>query len=167
MEQLRAHFSSTLYHRLLRNLYSVLELEQSSWKRIEQLVDGRTVMRGGEPDEVDLYEIYETLAALATFVRACQERLCRNMTFVLRDTAGRYSHDERLIRELTIRSFDQNVDALAGKLNAAYQRALSVDEQHTQTHKRPVSAGFPELASLIRLGLRGCSSPDEHVGEAP
>lgn len=162
LDQLRAHFAGTLYHRLLRGIYQQLGFDSRAAKRIEQWIDEQPG-RGGDTNEVDLFATYEIVSALGQFVQLCQQRLCRNMTFLIRDAGGHHSHDERLIRELTIRSFDNNVNVLAQRLADCYERAVAVDQLNTAPNRKPISASFPELGALVRNAAAGCGS----TGTAP
>ena len=150
--RIRDHFSDHLYHQLLRRIYTRLDITRSDWQHITHLIDGNLsyIVDGSR---VSFEDLYDTVLAFAAFVRACRMQICGR----LRDLAGPPSQlnaNERMLRDITIGTFDPNLTHLGVLLTDLVTAAEELDR--AQYGDEAVVNRYRDLADAVDTFSRGC-----------
>lgn len=152
LERIRTHFSGQLYHQLLRRAYTRLDVPRPDWQRIMGIVDGN-IHYLVEAERISFPDVYETIISFGTFVRSCRTQVCGSLRDLLGSPAG-MTPQERMLRDITIGTFSNNLSLLNELLNRLLDLAIETDQElHPGS---TVAARYPDLGTTRDSISRGC-----------
>ncbi len=163
LDEIRDHFSRYLYHQLLRRAFTGLDVSRSSWQQIHNVVDGDLAALS-DGSTASPTELYETISAFVEFTRACRLQVCGRIRELLGTSIG-WSAEERMLRDITIGSFDTNLARLNGLVRTLFLTVVPVDRE--QNGEQAVIRDFPELEEQVRGLSGGCRQAEDTVTTEP
>lgn len=152
LEEIQDHFSKYLYHQLLRRIFDGLDVSKASWQRIHEIVDGDLALLS-DGTSASPQDLYETVGAFIEFTRACRIQICGRIRELVGASIG-WERQERMLRDITISSFDANLAKLNGLVRGLYLTVEQLDRE--ENRDKAAILRFQELPEQIRQLTGGC-----------
>lgn len=159
LEEIQDHYSKYLYHQLLRRIFDGLDVSRSSWQRINEVVDGDLALLS-DGTTASPPDLYETVSAFAEFTRACRLQICGRIRELVGASIG-WGTEERMLRDITIGSFDANLAKLNGLIRTLYMTVEQLDRE--ANGENAAIRSFRDLPDQIRQLTGGCRPTGEGV----
>lgn len=149
IERLGEHYKANINNRAMRVALLKMDLDNTTWDRIERLTEVSDYQRN---EGYSIHELYEHILAIALFVDYSRRRLLPNIRALLAEDAGfgGGSRNDRVLRDMAVSNFRSNLTLLADMVKELYAKTLELDRELAKG-KKPVSSGIPELARLTQL----------------
>lgn len=146
IERLSEHYRSNINNRVLRPVLMKMELDNTAWDRIDQLVTSPERNRG---QGVDLDELYDQILAIARFVNLAKHGVAPNIRALVGGHAGGRPEPstDRVLREMAVNNFGSNIGVLSDLLNELYLKAVDLDKE-ANGEKKALYLRKPELKSI-------------------
>jgi|GEM_PF-5562255 len=157
LEEIQDHFAKYLYHQLLRRIFDGLDVSRTSWQRIHEIVDGDLALLS-DGTTASPPDLYETVGAFAEFTRACRIQICGRIRELVGASLG-WGTEERMLRDITISSFDANLAKLNGLVRGLYMTVEQLDRE--ENGDNAAIKQFRDLPEQMRQLTGGCRPSGE------
>ncbi len=151
VERLGEHYRSNINNRILRPALLKLDINNTTWEKIDRLTEASSV------DRIQGYnfeELYEEILAIATLINHAKNQLAPNIRTKLSGGVGTgrgaESATDRVLREMAVNNFVSNLGVLSDMVNDLYTRTVELDKREN-AGKTTVLSKMPELKQVGRL----------------
>lgn len=147
VEKIGEHYKANINNRILRPILLKMELDNTSWDRIDRLTT--TNLQGYGYDE-----LYEQILAMAQFIHQAKHRVAPNIRAALQSASPRgarpESPTEKVLREMAVNNFAANLSILADLIMDLFQKTVEIDRRENG-EKGAVHGRLPELKQIGQL----------------
>ncbi len=152
IERLGEHYKTNISNRIMRKALLKMDLNNSTWDRIERLTEISDLQRS---EGYSFHELYEQVMAMALFVNYAQHRILPNIRSLLTGDVARRggpaeAQNDRVLRDMAINNFKSNLGILSDIVNDLYLKTIELDKR-LNGEKNPIYAKMPELKQLGQL----------------
>ncbi len=145
ISRISEHYQQNIFNRYLRKAFTDLTIEKKDWEKIEKLT------KLNEYDRLQGYsfnELYDSIYSIAVFIKKVKAEVAPNLRFMLGNM--RPSGNEKLLMDMAIINFNDNLGLLADMVNELYLKTIELDTVEAKGHM-PVYKTRAELGEIGKM----------------
>ncbi len=145
VERISEHYKQNIGNRYLRKAFNDITIEKGAWEKIEKITEISDYER---MQGYSFAELYDGIYNLAVFIRKVRKDVAPNLRFIL--GSSRASGNEKLLMDMAICNFNDNLGILADMVNELYMKTIEMDKLEAKG-RMPVYSRMSELQEVGKL----------------